>query len=53
MLLEIDKLLSRNSFSIEGIDLFSVGLGPGSFTGLRIGLTTMRAMALAIKKTDK
>ena len=50
MLLEIDKLLSRNSFSIEDIDLFSVGLGPGSFTGLRIGLTTMRAMALALKK---
>ena len=50
MLLEIDKLLLRNSSSIEDIDLFSVGLGPGSFTGLRIGLTTMRAMALALKK---
>ena len=50
MLLEIDRLLSRNLSGIEDIDLFSVGLGPGSFTGLRIGLTTMRAMALALKK---
>ncbi len=50
MLLEIDKLLSRHSYDIEDIDLFSVGLGPGSFTGLRIGVTTMRAMAFALKK---
>lgn len=50
MLLEIDKFLSKNAFGIEDVDLFSVGLGPGSFTGLRIGVTTMRAMALALKK---
>ncbi len=50
MLLEIDRLLSKNALNIEDIDLFCVGLGPGSFTGLRIGLTTMRAMALALKK---
>jgi len=50
MLPEIDKLLSRHSYGIEDIDLFSVGLGPGSFTGLRIGVTTMRAMAIALKK---
>jgi tRNA threonylcarbamoyladenosine biosynthesis protein TsaB len=50
MLLEIDRLLSRHSYGIEDIDLFSVGLGPGSFTGLRIGVTTMRAMAFALKK---
>ncbi len=50
MLLEIDKLLSRHSYGIEDVDLFSVGLGPGSFTGLRIGVTTIRAMALALKK---
>lgn len=50
MLLEIDRLLSGYSYDIEDIDLFSVGLGPGSFTGLRIGVTTMRAMAFGLRK---
>ncbi|NQT95893.1 MAG: tRNA (adenosine(37)-N6)-threonylcarbamoyltransferase complex dimerization subunit type 1 TsaB [Candidatus Omnitrophica bacterium] len=46
----IDKLLSRNSYSIEDVDAFCIGLGPGSFTGLRVGITTMRALALSLKK---
>ncbi len=50
MLPEIGKLLSSHSYGIEDIDLFSVGLGPGSFTGLRIGVTTVRAMAFVLKK---
>ncbi len=51
MLDEIDRLLSRHSCAIDDIGAFSVGLGPGSFTGLRIGITMMRAMALALKKS--
>lgn len=46
----IDRLLSKNCCDIEKIDAFCVGLGPGSFTGLRVGITTMRALALALKK---
>lgn len=50
LLPEIAKVLSKNSYLLEDINAFCVGLGPGSFTGLRIGLTTIRAMALALKK---
>jgi tRNA threonylcarbamoyladenosine biosynthesis protein TsaB len=47
---EIDRLLSANSLNINDIGLFCVGLGPGSFTGLRIGVTIMRTMALALNR---
>jgi tRNA threonylcarbamoyladenosine biosynthesis protein TsaB len=50
MLPEIEKLLSKNTLDIRDIGGFCIGLGPGSFTGLRIGVTIMRGMAFTQKK---
>lgn len=46
----IDWLLSETGIDRRSIDLFAVTRGPGSFTGVRIGLATMQGMALALDK---
>lgn len=46
----IDKLLKKNSLRCADIDVFCAGLGPGSFTGLRIGLSLVKALAFASGK---
>ena len=47
----IDWLLTENNIDRQTIDLFAVTRGPGSFTGVRIGLATMQGLALALGKT--
>lgn len=49
LLAELDRLLKQNRVKPADIDLFCVGLGPGSFTGLRISLSTVKAFALGLK----
>lgn len=44
----IDWLLAESGVDRHSIDLFAVTRGPGSFTGVRIGLATMQGMALAL-----
>jgi tRNA threonylcarbamoyl adenosine modification protein YeaZ len=44
----IDWLLGESAIERETIDLFAVTRGPGSFTGVRIGLATMQGLALAL-----
>ncbi|HYS54955.1 MAG TPA: tRNA (adenosine(37)-N6)-threonylcarbamoyltransferase complex dimerization subunit type 1 TsaB [Thermoanaerobaculia bacterium] len=46
----IDWLLGETGSDRKAIDLFAVTRGPGSFTGVRIGLATMQGMALALGK---
>jgi len=46
----IDWLLTEAAIARTSIDLFAVTRGPGSFTGVRIGLATMQGLALALGK---
>jgi len=47
LLRSVDELLRVNSVSIKDIEGFAVAVGPGSFTGIRIGLSTVKAFSLA------
>jgi tRNA threonylcarbamoyladenosine biosynthesis protein TsaB len=44
----IQHLLEVADWSPKSVDLIAVAVGPGSFTGLRIGVTTAKAFAYAI-----
>ena len=46
----IDTLLKEEGIDIKDIDLFIVSVGPGSFTGIRIGVSTVKGMAQALDK---
>ena len=43
-------LLRNSGITTEDIDLFAVANGPGSFTGLRIGISAVKGMAFAASK---
>ena len=45
---DVDALLRRAGVRASQVEALAVGTGPGSFTGLRIGLATARALALAL-----
>jgi len=47
---QIATLLSSHGFRKQDIDAFLVASGPGSFTGLRIGLAAVKALAEALNK---
>lgn len=46
----IESVLKCSKISLSEIDLYASANGPGSFTGIRIGLSTVKAMALANSK---
>jgi tRNA threonylcarbamoyladenosine biosynthesis protein TsaB len=44
---EIEALLPRHGLTIHDIDIFASASGPGSFTGVRVGLTAVKGLAEA------
>lgn len=46
----VDWCLKASGVKLPELDLLAVGIGPGSFTGLRIGVTTLRTIADQISK---
>jgi len=46
----IERLLKRARVKLKDLDALCISVGPGSFTGLRIGVTTVKAFAYALKK---
>lgn len=46
----IDRLLKDYDLKVKDLDGFVISQGPGSFTGLRIGMATLKGMALGSNK---
>ena len=46
----IDDMLKRAELTVRDIDAFAVAIGPGSFTGLRIGVATVKGLCYALNK---
>lgn len=43
----VDLILLQRGLTIKDVEAFAVAAGPGSFTGIRIGLSTIKSFALA------
>ena len=46
----VEGLLRTTRLTVSDIDLYAVTRGPGSFTGLRIGISTIKGLAVASAK---
>ncbi len=46
----LEQVQKFSELKLEDIDYFACSVGPGSFTGLRIGIASVKGMALSLKK---
>lgn len=50
LMTEIEHCLKQSGLNINDMDVFAVAIGPGSFTGIRIGLSTVKGFSYATGK---
>lgn len=50
LMAEVDHVLKQSFLKMSDIDVFAIAVGPGSFTGLRIGLSTVKGLSYATEK---
>lgn len=50
LMVQIDAVLRQSGFLLEHLDGIAISIGPGSFTGLRIGLSVAKGLAFASGK---
>ncbi len=50
LLAKIDEMLSRENLTIADMDCYACATGPGSFTGIRIGLNTVKTFSFVTGK---
>ena len=48
----LDEMVKTLGIDLNGIDYLACANGPGSFTGLRIGVATIKGLGLSIDKED-
>jgi tRNA threonylcarbamoyladenosine biosynthesis protein TsaB len=47
LMAQVDSVLQHSGIQLSDIDVFAAAIGPGSFTGLRIGLSTVKGFSYA------
>ncbi len=50
LLADINRLLDQTGVLLNEVDVFAVATGPGSFTGLRIGIATVKALSATLER---
>src|SRR5207245_8160334 len=50
LLRDINQVLKTAGVTLSDIELFAAAAGPGSFTGLRIGLATVKAFSMTLSR---
>lgn len=51
LLQRVEEVLDEAGAALKEVELFAVANGPGSFTGLRIGLATVKSFAATLKRS--
>lgn len=50
LLSDINECLKESGLTLQDVDVFACASGPGSFTGLRIGIATLKALAATLER---